>query len=241
MAKVQLSACLNGKQRISCRNGIFCRIADSRKPKAFGVLILIHAAIPTKRHILTVVKDRKSGFHGFFHRLLAKACFHNRFTIFGKNRYSCCCHACNIRKLLPKFSLCHGSCLEHMNSGNLRSFIFHIVCTVRAVNNRCGVRHCHYSSHTASCSCMGTGFNVFLLCLSRITKMYVKIHKTWHYHQPFSVYNLVIFILCFQLLSHFLDYAVVQINIRNFINLSSRIHNTSASNQNTHLVLSLLV
>ena len=71
--------------------------------------------------------------------------------------------------------------------------------------------------------------------------MYVKIHKAWHYYQSLSVYNLVIFILCFQLLSHFLDYAVIQINIRNFINLSSRIHNTSASNQNTHLVLSLLV
>ena len=82
VAQMQLRPCLNGKKRISCCNGILCGIADSRKPQTLCILVIVHAAVPAKSHILTVVKNRKSSFYCFFHGLLAKACFHNGLAVF---------------------------------------------------------------------------------------------------------------------------------------------------------------
>ena len=115
----------------------------------------------------------------------------------------------------------------------------YVIYTVRIVDDRCSVRHGNYSCHSASGCCLGARLYVLFLCLTRISEVYVKIDQSRHDQASFRIYHSVTLVLYFKFVTDVSDHSIFQINIALFISISGRIYDTSATNQNTHVILSL--
>ena len=107
----------------------------------------------------------------------------------------------------------------------------YIIYSVRIINGRSCIWHGNYCCHTSMGSCRRTAHNVFLMCLSRITKMDMKVDDSRHDQLSFCI-NHTVSIFLFQLLPYFRDDPVFQINVACFIRICGRIHDPASSNQN---------
>ena len=239
MAEVKMHTCFQRQNDISGRNGILHRIADSRKSQSSGILVIVHTSVPTQVNIFTVIKKRNSAFCRNFHCFFTECCIHHWFTIFGNCRDTDLYHSCDIRKLRSLLTLRGSTCLKHMNAGKLGRFIMYIIYSVRIINGRSCIWHGNYCGHASMGSCRCTAHNVFLMCLSRITKMDMKVDDSRHDQLSFCI-NHTVAVFLFQLLANFRDDPVFQINIACFIRICSRIHDPASSNQNPHLCSPLI-
>ena len=178
---MKMYACLKCQNDVSGCDSIFYCIADSRKSQSSGILIIIHTAIPTKINILAVIKKRNATFCCDFHCFSAKCCVHYRFSIFRNSRDSGLCHSPDVCKFRSFLVFCSCSGLKYMDARYLCRLVMYIIYSVRIIDGGSCIGHGNHGCHTAAGCCRRTAHDIFLMCLSRITKMHVKINNSRHY------------------------------------------------------------
>ena len=110
--------------------------------------------------------------------------------------------------------------LDHIDAGQRSGLVCHISDTVCTVHYRFCIWHGHHCCHTTAGSCSGTCLHIFFISESRISQMYMKIHKARHDIAAGGVHDTV----CFLLGKSITHYIFPNINIFHLISSCRRIN-----------------
>ena len=221
-----------GKDNVTGNDHILHRIGNAWKIPFLRLVSLIHAAAVYHIDIFTVRKHRNVSSRRDLHCFLVKLGIHHGLSVLADGRNSGIHHPVDIRQFFSHHTLCDRAYLKHMDQRMLSRLVFHIIDTVRIVNDRFCVRHCKHRCHTTLGCRHRTGDDILLMGQARISEMHMHIDQTRHYitacrvdHFRGAVRNLLL---------NLGDPAVLDQHVTDLVQPAVRIDDMSVFNQDTH-------